>query len=312
MRVLVTGGAGQVGSHVVEQLIARGDQVVVIDNLATGRAVHLDNATGVDFRIESIAKRESLTNLWPNSAGPEVIVHTAASYSDSNAWEEDTETNVLGTLNVIRLAREFGARLIYFQTALCYGSAPKAQPVPLDYPRQPAPSSYAISKTAGEFYIEQSGVDFVTFRLANIVGPRNLSGPLPIFYKRLNDGIRCTIADARRDFVDVRDLAKVVVQAVDGRGNGAYHFASGGDVAILDLYKEVARSLGFEKLPEYDVPSTTGGNPATILLDPARTYQDFEMPSLSPISDTVDAAMAYYREFGVTREVTHMKTLKSN
>ncbi|OIQ64375.1 GDP-L-fucose synthase [mine drainage metagenome] len=218
----------------------------------------------------------------------------------------------MGTTNIVRLAQEHGARLIYFQTALCYGSAPTAQPVPLEYPRQPAPSSYAISKTAGEFYIEQSGIDFVTFRLANIVGPRNLSGPLPIFYKRLTDGIRCTIAEARRDFVDVRDLSRVVLQAVDGRGQGAYHFASGGDVAILDLYKEVARSLGFEKLPEYDVPATTGGNPATILLDPSRTYQDFDMPSLTSISDTVDAAMAYYKAYGVTREVTHMKTSKNN
>lgn len=307
MRVLVTGGAGQVGSHVVELLLERGDDVVVLDNLATGRTVHLENAPKVDFRVESIAKRESFSNLWPGGKGPDVIVHTAASYSDGNAWEEDVETNIHGTINATRLAKESGARVIYFQTALCYGSAPTEQPVSLGYPRQPAPSSYAISKTAGEMYIEQSGVDFVTFRLANIVGPRNLSGPLPIFYKRLTEGIPCMIAEARRDFVDVRDLATVVVQAVDGAGNGAYHFSSGGDISIMELFEVVAKELGFEALPEFQIPPTSNSNPTTILLDPTRTYTDFEMPKLRGIDQTVSAAMDYYKKYGVTREVTHMK-----
>jgi nucleoside-diphosphate-sugar epimerase len=181
----------------------------------------------------------------------------------------------------------------------------------LEYPRIPAPTSYGISKTAGEFYIEQSGIDFVTFRLANIVGPRNLSGALPIFYKRLSTGQRCMIAEARRDFVDVRDLAAVVVQAVDGRGNGAYHFSSGKDISILEMFNAVAKALQLVPKPDYDKAPSLGSNPATILLDPSRTYADFDMPKLTDFENTVQAAVEYYKEFGVDREVTHLKLAKT-
>ena len=119
------------------------------------------------------------------------------------------------------------------------------------------------------------------------------------------------IAEARRDFVDVRDLASVVVQAVDGRGSGAYHFSSGKDISILDMFNAVANALQLEPKPEYDSAPSLGSNPATILLDPAKTYEDFDMPQLTDFKNTVDAAVTYYKEFGVDREVTHLKAAKS-
>jgi UDP-glucose 4-epimerase len=311
MKVLVTGGAGQVGSHVAELLAKRGDQVVSIDNLATGREVHLSISGNNSLIKGSIAEFQVFENPFGNNEKADVVVHTAASYADSNGWEEDSRTNILGTINTLRYAKESNARLIYFQTALCYGTSPTIKPVPLEYPRIPAPTSYGISKTAGEFYIEQSGIDFVTFRLANIVGPRNLSGALPIFYKRLSTGQRCMIAEARRDFVDVRDLAAVVVQAVDGRGNGAYHFSSGKDISILEMFNAVAKALQLVPKPDYDKAPSLGSNPATILLDPSRTYADFDMPKLTDFENTVQAAVEYYKEFGVDREVTHLKLAKT-
>ncbi len=84
------------------------------------------------------------------------------------------------------------AASIYFQTALCYGTNPREQPITLDHPIDPVNSSYAISKTAGEHYIQYSGVDWITFRLANVIGPRNVSGPLPIFFDRLSQGKRAS------------------------------------------------------------------------------------------------------------------------
>ena len=186
MKILVTGGAGQVGSHVAELLSARGDQVVCLDNMATGRESHVRVSDNLSFLNGSIVDPSVFNNPFGNNERADVVVHAAASYADGNAWEEDSRTNILGTINSLRYAKDSNARLIYFQTALCYGLSPTIQPVPLEYPRIPAPTSYGISKTAGEFYIEQSGIDFVTFRLANIVGPRNLSGALPIFYKRLS------------------------------------------------------------------------------------------------------------------------------
>lgn len=307
MRVLVTGGAGMVGSHVSELLEARGDEVVTIDNFATGRPEHLINLVKADKIQDSISNEKLIDELSSGYSNIDAIVHTAASFANGNDWSDHINTNILGTALITRLAQKFNSRLIYFQTALCYGPNPTIQPVPLDYPRQPMASSYAISKTAGEFYIEQSGIDFVTFRLANIVGPRNLSGPLPIFYKRITSGEKCIIANAKRDFIDVRDLAPVVIQAVDGKGSGAYHFSSGKDVSIIDLYKIVVKTMSLAQAPDYDYQENAAGGPPSILLDPSRTYADFEMPVLSSIETTVKGAIDYYRKYGVTREVTHLK-----
>ena len=307
MRVLITGGAGMVGSHVAELLEARGDEVIIVDNFATGRPEHLLNLR-TQYKFEDSIANESLyAQLSSQFSNIDVIVHTAASFANGNDWSDHINTNVLGTALITRLAQKFNSRLIYFQTALCYGDNPTIQPVPLEYPRQPMASSYAISKTAGEFYIEQSGVDFVTFRLANIVGPRNLSGPLPIFYKRISEGEKCVIANAKRDFIDVRNLAIVVLQAIDGRGNGAYHFSSGKDVQIIDLYKKVVSAMKLDFEPEYDFQENAAGGPPSILLDPTRTYSDFDMPTLNSIEETVSGAISYYENFGVTREVTHLK-----
>lgn len=307
MRVLVTGGAGMVGSHVSELLEARGDEVITVDNFATGRPEHLINLVKAEKTQDSISNEKLIEKLSSRYSHLDAIVHTAASFANGNDWHEHINTNILGTALVTRLAQKYNSRLIYFQTALCYGPNPTTQPVPLEYPRQPIGSSYAISKTAGEFYIEQSGIDFVTFRLANIVGPRNLSGPLPIFYKRITNGEKCTVANAKRDFIDVRDLAPVVIQAVDGRGSGAYHFSSGKDVSIVDLYKIVVNTMSVAKEPEFDYQENAAGGPSSILLDPTRTYTDFDMPNLRPIEATVKGAIDYYRQFGVTREITHLK-----
>ena len=296
-----------VGSHVAELLEARGDEVIIVDNFATGRREHLLNLR-TQYKFEDSIANESLyEQLSAQFSNIDVIVHTAASFANGNDWSDHINTNVLGSALITRLAQKFNCRLIYFQTALCYGDNPTIQPVPLEYPRQPMASSYSISKTAGEFYIEQSGVDFVTFRLANIVGPRNLSGPLPIFYKRISAGEKCVIANAKRDFIDVRNLATVVLQAVDGRGNGAYHFSSGKDVQIIDLYKKVVSAMRLDFEPEYDFQENTAGGPPSILLDPTRTYSDFDMPILNSIEETVSGAITYYKKFGVTREVTHLK-----
>ena len=307
MRVLITGGAGLVGSHVAELLEVRGDEVIIVDNFATGRPEHLLNLK-TQYKFEDSIANESLYDqLSSQFSNIDVIVHTAASFANGNDWSDHINTNVLGTALITRLAQKFNCRLIYFQTALCYGDKPTIQPVPLEYPRQPMASSYAISKTAGEFYIEQSGVDFVTFRLANIVGPRNLSGPLPIFYKRIRAGEKCVIANAKRDFIDVRNLTTVVLQAIDGRGNGAYHFSSGKDVQIIDLYKKVVSAMKLDFEPEFDFQENAAGGPSSILLDPTRTYTDFNMPTLNSIEDTVSGTISYYEKFGVTREVTHLK-----
>lgn len=307
MDVLITGGLGQVGSHVAELLLARGDQVAVIDNLATGRREHLAAHPALTMTIDTIATQSVIDGLV-GSFKPEVIVHTAASYKDPEDWYNDALTNVVGGANLIRAAKANNVRrFIYFQTALCYGLKPQQQPIRLDHPKFPANSSYAISKTAAEDYLEISGLEFVTFRLANVIGPRNVSGPLPIFYQRLTEGKRCFVTKARRDFVFVKDLACYVVKAVDGIGHGTYHFSSGKDIAIQELYDAVVAGL---ELPEYPAPDVRELGPddaPSILLDPSRTFQDFGPVDFTPLDQLVAEAVAYYQEYGVHGGYTHLR-----
>ncbi len=307
MKVFVTGGLGQVGSHVTEMLLERGDKVLVIDNLATGRREHLADHPNLEVVIDTIADQAVVDRLVEGFK-PDVLVHTAASYKDPEDWYNDALTNVVGGANLLRAAKANSiGRFIYFQTALCYGVKPLQQPIRLDHPKFPANSSYAISKTAAEDYLEISGIDFVTFRLANVIGPRNVSGPLPIFYQRLTEGKRCFVTKARRDFVFVKDLARAVVKAVDGTGKGTYHFSSGKDIAIKELYDAVVAGIGLAEYPEPEIRELGPDDAPSILLDPSRTFQDFGQVEFTPLATLVAEAVRYYREFGVQGGYTHLR-----
>ncbi len=310
MKVLITGGLGQIGSHIAEMLLARGDKVLVIDNLATGRKEHLDDHENLQIEIQSIVDAQALDELVEGFL-PDVVVHTAASYKDPNDWYNDTQTNCVGGTNIINAAKKYDVkRFIYFQTALCYGLKPEQNPVPLSHPRNPSSSSYAISKTANEYYLELSGLDYVTFRLANVIGPRNVAGPLPIFFQRLKDQKQCFVSNTRRDFVFVKDLAKVVLKACDGMGKGTYHFSSGKDVAIQELYDLVVDAMGIEPAHEVEVREPGPDDVFSILLDPAKTFEDFGDIDFTPLQVTVTEAIAYYLQHGTLGEYTHLNLSK--
>src|SRR5262249_59004216 len=117
-------------------------------------------------------------------------------------WWSDAIATGAGPAIIARGCKAHGVqRLIYSQTALCNGTKPLQSPIRLEHPINPVNSSYAISKTAGEQYVQFSGVNWVTFRLANVIGPRNVSGPLPIFFERLSAGRQCIVTEARRGFL---------------------------------------------------------------------------------------------------------------
>ena len=288
-------------------MLARGDEVLVLDNLATGKRVHLADDKALQVVIGSVADSTLVEEVF-SSFTPDVVLHAAASYKDPHNWESDTLTNCVGGANVVNAASRFNVkRFVYLQTSLCYGLHPKENPITLSHPRNPEGSSYAISKTTNELYLELSGLDYVTFRLANVVGPRNLAGPLPIFYKRLTAGRKCFVSESRRDFVFVKDLADHVVEAFYGTGSGAYHFSSGSDVSIKALYDEMVKALGISEYPEPDIIPLGEDDVGSILLDPSRTFQDFGSSTPTPLQEIVHQAVHYYREHGVENEVTHLK-----
>lgn len=306
VKVFVTGGSGQIGSTIVDLLIARGDNVLAIDNFATGRRDNLATHPQVSL-VEGTIVDAALIDRLIAEFRPEVVVHTAASYKDPTDWETDALVNCVGTANVAKSCKTHKvARLIYFQTALCYGTKPLQSPIGLEHPLNPANSSYAISKTAGEHYVQFSGVDWVTFRLANVIGPRNVSGPLPIFFRRLKRGQKCFVTEARRDFCFAGDLAQVVVQAADGKGAGTYHFSTGSDVAIRELYDAVVRALKLNEYPEPEMRPLGSDDASSILLDPSRTFADFGEVGFTPLDEVVRQAVEHWQVAGVEGGYTHL------
>lgn len=293
MKILITGAAGFIGSRLAEALTGHGHTVTGIDNLSTGRA---DNLPADFDLVEGDIRAYVPISAW------DVIYHCAASYHDRSAWETDTSTNVLGTINVVREAQRAGARLVYFQTSLCYGLDP-ASPVRITAPLDPR-GSYAISKTAGEAYIRDSGLDYVSLRLANIYGPRNLSGPIPVFHRRLSAGQPCTVVDSRRDFVYVDDLVWLAVNAAT-KGRGVYHVASGTDRSIEEIYRAVVAVMDLPAGPVEVVPRGADDAPS-ILLDPIETFETFGWIPQTPLDVGIARAVEWYEGHVVTETFSHL------
>ncbi|MCI9138195.1 MAG: NAD-dependent epimerase/dehydratase family protein [Lachnospiraceae bacterium] len=312
MKVLITGGAGHIGSHIAEKLLERGEQVVVIDNYQTGRRDNLTPQNNLQVIEGSIGDSQLVDRAFKEFK-PEIVIHAAASYKDPDNWYEDAMTNVVGTVNIVKASVEAGVkRLVYFQTALCYGLKPIEQPITLKHPYFAGlcegGSSYAISKTGGELYIELSGLDFISFRLANSYGPRNLSGPLPTFYSRLTTGKECFVNDTRRDFIFVEDLVACVMKAIDGKGTkGYYHISSGSDYAIKELFDATLKALDITLEKDVEVRQRGEDDVYTILLDPSKTNKDFDWTVSTPLEEGIKKTIEWYKRYGISQTYTHLK-----
>jgi UDP-glucose 4-epimerase len=286
--------------------------VLVIDNYTTGRRDNLTMHPHLEVVEGTITDRDLVSDAFAEFR-PDRVVHAAASYKDPDNWYDDAFTNGVGTVNVVKAAKETGVeRLIYFQTSLCYGLHPLEQPITLTHPLfsggADGGSSYAISKTTGELYITLSGLDFFSFRLANVYGPRNLTGPLPTFYHRLTTGKPCFVMDARRDFIYVNDLVEVVVKALEGAGEpGTYHLASGSDYAIKELYDATVAALGIQLDREVEIQPRGEDDVYTILLDPSRSNRVFDWKTTTPLEEGIRKTIAYYEEYGIHETYTHLK-----
>lgn len=307
MKVLITGGSGFLGSHITDSLLTRGDNVVVIDNYETGRRDNLTAHPNLKVVEGTIADADLLDSLFE---GVDLVIHTAASYKNPENWAEDAKSNICGTINVVKSCLKYKVkRVIYFQTALCYGTKPLEQPITLNHPILPEGSSYSISKTAGEQYIHLSGLDYVTFRLANVYGPRNISGPLPVFYSRLTANKPCFVMDTRRDFVYVDDLVSVVIKAVDGAGSGTYHVSSGSDISIKEMFDATTLALNMGTI-DVEVRPRLEDDAPSILLDPSKTNETFDWVANTQLKEGVKKAVSYYHKFGIKETFTHLHSVE--
>jgi UDP-glucose 4-epimerase len=277
VRAVVTGGAGFVGSHVVEALLARGDEVTVVDNLSTGKVENLpDDAALVEADI-----REPFDHVFAE-ANPDVVFHLAAQIDVRRSVAEpdyDAAVNVLGTVRVLEAARKYGAQVVFSSTGgAIYGEC--EGPAPENAERHPL-SPYGTSKLAAEEYLSSYnrlyGTQHVSLRYGNVYGPRQdphgEAGVVAIFFNCFLSGTTPKIyGDGRqtRDYVFAGDVARATLAAV-GRG-GVYNVGTGRETSVLELYDLCRRVAGADVEAE-PAPERPGELQRSVL-DPTLAERD--------------------------------------
>jgi UDP-glucose 4-epimerase len=255
VRTVVTGGAGFIGSHVVEALLARGDKVTVVDSFVTGSRENLRDEA-------ALAERDIREDLTDAVAGAEVVFHLAAQADVGTSVERpeyDAEVNVLGTLRVLEAARAAGAQVVFSSTGgAIYGET--ARPAREDDPLVPI-SPYGTSKLAGEQYLASwnrlHGTHHVALRFANVYGARQLpkleGGVVAIFFNCLVAREKVTIfgdGEQTRDFIYVQDVVAGMLAAVGHQG-GVFNIGTGVETSVNELYDACRRAAGAGGDPEY-------------------------------------------------------------
>lgn len=277
MRAVVTGGAGFIGSHVADALVARGDEAHVVDNLATGRRENLNEAATLHERDI----REPLDDLFAEIR-PELVVHLAAQADVGTSVAQpvlDAEVNVLGTLNVLEAARAQDADLVFSSTGgAIYGECER--PAREDDERRPL-SPYGTAKLAAEEYLQTwnrlHGMRNVVLRFANVYGPRQLAklegGVVAIFMDRLRAGEGVTIfgdGEQTRDFVYVGDVVDAILAGA-GRPGGVYNVGTGEETSVNELFAACREIAGADVEATY--AEARAGDVLRSVLDVSRTGQ---------------------------------------
>ena len=308
MRILITGGAGCLGSNLIERYLPQGHQVLVIDNFATGKKEVLPPVGGLDV-LEGTIADERLVHECFERFQPTHVIHSAASYKDPADWTEDTATNVTGAINIAKASLTAEVqRLVYFQTALCYGR-PSHVPIPVSHALAPF-TSYGISKTAGESYLLNSGLKVVSMRLANICGPRLAIGPIPTFYKRLKAGQKCFCSDTVRDFLDMDDFFALMDAALKPDGpTGVFNVSTGEGHSIKDVFDAVSGYLGMAP-PEVPIVPPGNDDVPAVVLDPSETESIFGWKADIGFKETIHRQLEWYDLHGVTDIFTHLAVPK--
>jgi len=305
MRIQITGGAGCLGSNLIEHWLPQGHEIFVLDNFATGKREVVPEVPGLNVREGTIAD-DGLVNECLAAFKPAVVVHSAASYKDPDDWVEDSRTNVIGSAHVAKAAEANGvARLINFQTALCYGR-PRQLPVPATHPTAPF-TSYGITKTAGEQFMLLSGVPTLTLRIANVTGPRLAIGPIPTFYKRLKSGQSCFCSDTSRDFLDMSDFLAFMDLAIKSDAPvGTFNIASGEAHSIKEIFGLVSDYLGMGRIDVPIVPPAADDVPV-VSLDASETERVFSWKAKVSFTETIRRQLQWYDLHGVTDVSSHLK-----
>ncbi len=290
MKALVTGGAGFIGSNLVDALLARGDEVTVVDDLSTGRRENLDGAlaNGAKLVEQSICDAEAIAAVSAEEAA-ETVFHLAAQIDVRKSVEDpafDVAVNVGGTANVLEGARRAGTRRVVFVSTggAIYGDGAE-QELPLSEQTPPAPEApYGQSKYAAEGYLglyeRLYGLSGVSLRLGNVYGPRQdplgEAGVIAIFCGRLLAGGRPTVfgdGTQTRDYIYVGDVVAAALAAAESEATGPINVGTGIETDVLELARLLGELGGGESF-EPELAPARPGEVQRSAIDPGRAERE--------------------------------------
>ncbi len=306
MKILVTGGAGFIGSHTVDALVATGQhQVSIIDNLSAGKRPQINPAARfheIDLRDPDAVRRVIEVET------PEVIVHLAAQMDVRRSVADpsyDAQVNIVGFLNLIESARQRGLRRVIFSSTggAIYGEQ-KTFPAPEDHPLHPV-SPYGVAKLATEaylfFYKVQYGIDNTALRYGNVYGPRQdphgEAGVVAIFCGRMLEGQPCTIfGDGKqtRDYVFVGDVVRANIAAANSNVSGAINIGTGIETDVNDLYHTLGTVADVTRPPEY-APARPGEQSRSVI-SPARAGELLKWRPQVDLAHGLDQTFSYFKD----------------
>ena len=309
MRAAVTGGAGFIGSHIADALVAAGHEVVVIDDLSRGRREQVPATARLE--VVDVAGDELPKVLA--RIRPEVVFHQAAQIDVRRSIAEplfDTRVNVLGTVNLLQACAAANVRRVVFASSggAAYGDT-DLRPTAESHPTRPA-SNYGAAKVSGELYggvySQLSGLEFTALRYANVYGPRQdphgEAGVVAIFAERLLRGETCMIhGDGRqtRDYVYVADVVAANLAAAAGTPPGAYNIGTGVETDVVEIYEGLATACGVDRAPEHG-PAKPGEQRHSCL-DVSLAAERLGWRPRVSLDEGLRATVAFFRERAATR-----------
>jgi UDP-glucose 4-epimerase len=303
MKVLVTGGAGFIGSHLVDALLQQGYQVVVVDNLSTG---HLENINPAATFYQADICNSELEGIFEKER-PEFVNHQAAQTVIQKSMEDpvfDANQNILGSLNLILQCLRFGVKKIIYASSggAVYGE-PKYCPVDESHPINPI-SYYAISKHTVEHYLYlahlQHRLGYVVLRYSNVYGPRQNpkgeAGVVAIFTRQMLQGERPTIfgkGNKTRDYIHVSDVATANLVAMERDRNGVYNIGTGVEISDQEMFSLLAELTGYQSSPHY--APVREGEIYKICLDSSKAQKELGWQPQFLLREGLRETVNYYR-----------------
>jgi UDP-glucose 4-epimerase len=305
-KILITGGAGFIGSNITDELISKGMIPIVVDDLSSGNRVNV-NKSAIFYECD-IRDHDATEKIFQEQK-PRYVIHTAAQISVSRSVREpiyDAGINIIGMMNLLDLCAKYNVEKFIFSSSggVMYGDDPKVYPTPETVCPDPV-SPYGIAKLAGEkylkFYERERGLRYTALRYGNVYGPRQNpdgeAGVIAIFAKKMLKGERVTIngdGEYIRDYIYVMDVVDANVQALDKGDGEAFNIATGVAKSVNDVFKALKDRIHYEQEPVHG-PARPGDLRRSVL-DNSKALKILKWKPRYSFEEGISKTVSYFEE----------------